>query len=224
MFASRNTGQPEPFPSPSEATREGLVAIGGDLTPERLVLAYRSGIFPWFEEGLPVLWWSPDPRAVLELDHLHVPRRLERTCKGAHYRITINQEFDGVIRGCAAGRPEGTWITDSMRAAYRALHRIGYAHSVEAWHGDRLAGGVYGVAIGGFFAGESMFYRRRDASKVALVHLVRRLRRRGFVLFDLQILNDHTAQFGASTIPREEYLARLKQAVELPVQFQGTAL
>lgn len=220
MFASRNSRQPDPFPNPDEATDEGLVAIGGDLSPERLLLAYRSGIFPWFEEGLPVLWWSPDPRAILELDHLHVSRRLLRTYRQNRSRLTVNQAFEQVMRCCAEEREEGTWITQSMIDAYCALHSIGHAHSVETWRGDQLVGGIYGVAIGGFFAGESMFYRRRDASKIALIYLVERLREQGFRLFDLQILNDHTARLGATEIPREVYLSLLAKAIALPVRVE----
>jgi leucyl/phenylalanyl-tRNA--protein transferase len=219
MFASRNNKQPEPFPHPDQATADGLVSIGGDLEPERLILAYGSGIFPWFEEGLPVLWWSPDPRAILELDRMHVPRRLQRTYRQRRFELTIDRHFEGVIHGCAERRAEGTWITDSMIAAYCELHRLGYAHSVEAWEEGELVGGVYGVAIGGFFAGESMFHRRRDASKLALVFLVDHLRASGFALFDLQMLNEHTARFGATVIRRSEYLRRLERAIELSVEF-----
>jgi leucyl/phenylalanyl-tRNA--protein transferase len=209
----------EPFPSPDEATADGLVAIGGELTPQRVLLAYCSGIFPWFEEDCPVLWWSPDPRAILELDRLHVSRRLMRTYRQGPVALTMNRDFEGVMRGCAAGRAEGTWITESMIRAYCELHRLGHAHSVEAWQGDRLVGGIYGVAIGGFFAGESMFYRCRDASKLAIIHLVQRLRSRGFMLFDLQILNDHTARLGGSEISRRDYLQRLNVATQMPVRF-----
>jgi leucyl/phenylalanyl-tRNA---protein transferase len=221
MHASRKPAEPEPFPSVEEATDEGLLAIGGDLSPERLLLAYRSGIFPWFEEGLPVLWWSPHPRAILELDRLHVPRRLMRTIRQRKFRISIDHCFEDVMRACGE-RDEGTWITDSMLAAYCKLHRLGFAHSVEAWLGNELAGGIYGVSIGGFFAGESMFYRYRDASKVALFHLTRQLASAGFVLFDLQILNDHTESLGATEIPRPEYLSRLAHAVEASISFPNT--
>jgi leucyl/phenylalanyl-tRNA--protein transferase len=219
MFASRKPLEPNPFPPPDEADDEGLLAIGGDLSPERLLIAYSSGIFPWFEEGLPVLWWSPDPRAILELERLHVPRRLARTLRQDRFAVTVNGDFAGVMRACADARPEGTWITESMIAAYCELHRRGHAHSVEVWHGEQLAGGIYGVSIGGFFAGESMFYRERDASKVALVHLVERLRSRGFALFDVQILNEHTARLGATDVPRDYYLDRLSTAVALRCRF-----
>jgi leucyl/phenylalanyl-tRNA--protein transferase len=207
-----------PFPPVEEARSDGLLAIGGDLSVPRLLEAYRHGIFPWYEEGLPVLWWSPDPRAILELDGLYVSQRLERTMRSRRFRISFDGDFRGVIRGCATAHGP-TWITREMLAAYTRLHDRGHAHSVEVWHDDRLAGGIYGVQIGGFFAGESMFYRARDASKVALVALVRHLAARGFALFDLQILNDHTQSLGAVEISRSVYLRRLREAVKLPVTF-----
>jgi leucyl/phenylalanyl-tRNA--protein transferase len=218
MFASRNPHRLDSFPPVDEADDEGLLAIGGDLSPERLLLAYRSGIFPWFEEGLPVLWWSPDPRAIIELDELHVSRRLTRTLKGNRFRLTLDHAFERVMRGCAEARVEGTWITESMIEAYCKLHELGHAHSVEVWQDGELAGGIYGVSIGGFFAGESMFYHRRDASKVALVHLVGLLRNCGFRLFDVQILNEHTARFGGKEISRDEYLRRLRAAIKIQAQ------
>jgi len=218
MFASRNPHRIDSFPPVDEANDEGLLAIGGDLSADRLLLAYRSGIFPWFEEGFPVLWWSPDPRAIIELDELHVSRRLLRTYRRGPFRLTLDRAFDRVMRGCGEARVEGTWITESMIEAYGNLHRQGHAHSVEAWQDGELVGGIYGVSIGGFFAGESMFYRRRDASKVALVHLVGLLRQCGFGLFDVQILNEHTARFGAKEISRDEYLRRLRAAIERTAQ------
>jgi leucyl/phenylalanyl-tRNA--protein transferase len=201
------------------ADENGLVAIGGDLRPERLLRAYRAGVFPWYDDGEPILWWSPDPRAIFELDGLHVSRRLARTVRSGRFQITVNRDFAGVIRGCADRDAEGTWITPDMIAAYEKLHQFGHAHSVEVWQGAELAGGLYGVAIGSFFAGESMFTRRRDASKVALVHTVERLRRQGFKLFDIQMLTEHTALLGATEIPRSEYLARLARALSSPVAF-----
>lgn len=202
-----------PLLYPWLADEWGLVATGGDLRPARLLTAYRRGIFPWYDEGDPILWWSPDPRAVFPLDQFHVPRRLQRNLRQARFTTTIDRDFAGVIRGCA-DREEGTWIVPEMIAAYEELHRLGHAHSLEVWQGDELAGGVYGVAIGGFFAGESMFTRVRDASKVALVRLVERLRARGFQVFDTQCLTEHTAKFGAVEIPRKEYLRRLRQALK----------
>jgi len=207
------------FLLPELADDLGLVAIGGDLRPERLLHAYRSGIFPWYDEDGPICWWSPDPRAIFELDGLHISRRLRRTVRSGRFQTTINRDFAGVIRGCAEGRDDGTWITTDMIAAYERLHQLGHAHSLEVWHGDQLAGGIYGVAIGGFFAGESMFHRASNASKVALCHLVRRLQERGFVLFDIQMATRVTRQLGAVTISREEYLTRLQQAVGLPCKF-----
>jgi leucyl/phenylalanyl-tRNA--protein transferase len=220
MFAHRNYIASEGFPPVDKANREGLLAIGGDLAPERLLVAYRSGIFPWFEDGLPVLWWSPDPRAILEFDRLHVSRRLRRTLRQQNFQITLDRCFEEVMRACGADRAEGTWITESMLDGYSTLHRQGHAHSVEVWDGDFLVGGIYGVAVGAFFAAESMFYRRRDASKIALVHLVERLMRRGYVLLDLQILNDHTQRLGATEISRSQYLDRLQRAISLPVTFR----
>jgi leucyl/phenylalanyl-tRNA--protein transferase len=207
------------FLHPEWADEHGLVAVGGDLQPRRLLQAYRNGIFPWYSPGEPVLWWSPDPRAIFELDGLHVSRRLRRTMRSGRFKLTINQAFGKVIRGCADRPDEGTWITDDMITAYETLHRLGHAASVEAWCGDELAGGIYGVAIGGLFAGESMFTRRRDGSKVALAYLVDRLRERGYQLFDIQFLTEHTASLGAVEISRTEYLERLKKALACPVTF-----
>ena len=206
------------FLDPELADEHGLVAVGGDLNPERLLEAYRQGIFPWYDESYPVCWWSPDPRAVFSLAHFHVPRRLHRTIRSGRFAVTINRDFAGVIRGCA-DRAEGTWITREMVAAYERLHRLGHAHSVETWYAGELAGGVYGVSIGGFFAGESMFYRHTDASKVALVALVEHLRARGFLLFDTQMVTNHTERMGAVEIPRAAYLARLRVALAAPVSF-----
>ena len=206
-----------PF-NPDRADPWGLVAVGGDLTPRTLLRAYRSGVFPWFDEGDPILWWSPDPRAIFELDGFHVSRRLARTLRSGRFRFTLDWAFGEVIRGCAV-RAEGTWLTPQMIAAYEELHRLGHAHSVEAWVGDDLAGGLYGVAVGGLFAGESMFTRITDGSKAALTHLVDHLRARGYTLFDTQMRTDHTSRLGAVEIPRAEYLARLRQALACDVSF-----
>jgi|SRR5437870_3289076 len=202
-----------PFLLPEFADENGLVALGGDLRPERLLYAYRSGVFPWYNEGEPICWWSPDPRAIFELDGLRVSRRLARTLRSGPYRVTVDRDFAGVIRGCAERGEEGTWIIPEMIGAYERLHRLGYAHSVEVWCGTDLAGGLYGVAVGGLFAGESMFSRQRDASKVALVDTVERLRGQGFQLFDIQLLTEHTARLGAVEISRKQYLARLRRAL-----------
>jgi leucyl/phenylalanyl-tRNA--protein transferase len=203
---------------PENADEHGLVAIGGDLAPETLLDAYRHGVFPWYDSTTPICWWSPDPRAILPLDGLHVSRRLARTVRTDHFQVTINRDFAGVIRGCA-DRPEGTWITEEMMDAYERLHAVGHAHSVEIWRGEWLAGGVYGVAIGGLFAGESMFHRQTDASKVALGALVERIRERNLALLDVQFLTPHLARMGAVEIPRAEYLERLDQALTRRVSF-----
>ncbi len=209
------------FLDPERADADGLVAIGGDLSPSLLLDAYRRGIFPWFDEESPILWWSPDPRAIFELDGMHVSRRLARTVRSGKFTATVDHAFTEVMRGCAHRPGDGVWITRDMIDAYTRLHEKGHAHSVEVWHDGQLAGGVYGVSVGGLFAGESMFTRVRDASKVALVHLMERLRQRGFQLFDVQFLNEHTARLGAIEIPRREYLARLRKAVACEVSFAG---
>jgi leucyl/phenylalanyl-tRNA--protein transferase len=204
---------------PEWARTYGLVAVGGDLHPDRLLLAYSKGIFPWYDEAMPICWWSPDPRAIFDLDSFRPTRRLLRTYHSGRFTLTVNRDFAGVIRGCADRPGEGTWITAEMLEAYERLHRLGHAHSVEAWRDGALAGGIYGVALGRLFAGESMFYRRTDASKVALVYLVNRLRDCGFTLFDTQFLTDHTARLGAVEIPRREYLRRLRAALKRNVSF-----
>ena len=210
------------FPPATEAADDGLLAVGGSLAPEWLLDAYRHGIFPWpVWEDEPMLWWSPDPRAILPLGNLHISRRLARRLCSGEFRATCNTAFDEVIRHCATGpgRKEGTWITPEMIEAYCRLHRLGHAHSVEVWHEGQLTGGVYGVAIGGLFSAESMFYRRRDASKVALAHLVAHLRAHGYKLLDVQQWTPHTGRLGVIEIPREEYLRQLTEAVDLPVSF-----
>lgn len=206
------------FLDPELADDMGLVGMGGDLEPRRLLQAYRQGIFPWYDEGYPVCWWSPDPRAIFELDRFHISRRLRRTIRSGRFSLTVNQAFGKVIRGCA-DREEGSWIIPDMIEAYEYLHELGYAHSVEAWSDGKLAGGLYGVALGGLFAGESMFSQQRDASKVALAFTVERLRSQGFELFDIQMLTDHTASLGAIEIPRAEYLSRLKTALKVAARF-----
>ena len=204
------------FPDPLLANAEGLVAIGGDLSAPRLLLAYRSGIFPWTAD--PVTWWSPDPRAIFELDRFHVSHSLARAIRAHDFQITINKAFREVMEACAAparGR-RTTWISPEFIEAYTMLHQLGHAHSVECWRGNALAGGIYGVSIGGFFAGESMFHRVSNASKIALFHLVQHLRKWSFRLFDIQMLTPITAQLGGITIPRVEYLRRLAAAIEKP--------
>lgn len=210
------------FPPAETADEEGLLGVGGNLSPEWLLDAYQHGIFPWpvDEEG-PMLWWSPGKRAIIELDHLHVSRSLRRTLRSGKFQVTCDKDFAGVIGGCAtaSGREGATWLTPEMIDAYTRLAKLGVAHSVEAWHEGQLAGGVYGVAIVGLFSAESMFYHVGDASKVALVHLVSHLRARGYALLDIQQLTPHTARLGAIEIPRSQYLARLAEALALPVTF-----
>ncbi len=211
------------FPPAETADPDGLVAFGGSLAPQWLLDAYRHGIFPWpvFEQEELLAWWSPDPRAVIEFENFHVPRRLMRTCRSGRFQVTCNRDFAGVLQGCATAqeRAGSTWLFPRMIEAYTRLHRLGHAHSVEVWHEGELAGGTYGVAIGGFFAAESKFYRVRDASKVALVHLVGHLVSRGYRLLDIQQLTDHTERFGATEIPRDDYLRRLAAAMKLRVDF-----
>ncbi|MDT8441545.1 MAG: leucyl/phenylalanyl-tRNA--protein transferase [Desulfuromonadales bacterium] len=201
------------FPDPSRADPCGLLAVGGDLSVERLLLAYRLGIFPWYGEGEPLLWWSPDPRCVLFPDEIHVSRRLRRTLAQQPFRLSSNRAFARVVADCADVRlaaGEATWLSAEMQAAYLQLHRLGYAHSLEAWQGGQLVGGLYGLALGPFFFGESMFSRARDASKVVLVTLVDFLGRAGFELFDCQVTNPHLLRMGAREIPRHDFLARLR--------------
>jgi len=207
------------FPDPRHADRDGLVAIGGDLSVPRLLVAYRSGVFPWTVS--PVTWWSPNPRAIFELDGFHVSRSLARSLRHGQFQVTFDQAFPAVMAGCAAPGPgrRSTWITPEFLEAYQGLHAHGHAHSVECWLDGQLAGGVYGVSIGGFFAGESMFHRASNASKVALYRLLERLRERQFELFDIQMLTPITTRLGGITIPRNEYLLRLAKAVGQPRVF-----
>ena len=208
------------FPPVGRALREpnGLLAAGGDLRPERLLAAYRRGIFPWYEQGQPILWWSPDPRAVLYPHELRVSRSLRRTLARGELRTTFDTAFEAVVASCAAPRPDavGTWITPEMAAAYTELHRLGWAHSVETRRGDELVGGLYGVAIGRVFFGESMFSRVTDASKIALVALVARLRERGFALIDCQVASAHLASLGAVEMPRRQFLHELEALCDPP--------
>lgn len=212
----------EPFPPVELALRDpnGLLAAGGDLSTPRLLDAYAKGIFPWFNSDDPLLWWSPDPRMVLYLRELHVSRSLRRTLRAQRFRVTMDMAFEEVMAGCAEPRAgqDGTWITAEMTEAYTRLAALGYAHSVEAWAGGELAGGLYGVAIGRMFFGESMFARRTDASKVAFVALVRQLERWGFELIDCQMATGHLASLGAREIPRSGFLADVRRLVrEEPV-------
>jgi leucyl/phenylalanyl-tRNA--protein transferase len=205
------------FPPAETADEDGLLGVGGRLSTEWLLDAYSHGIFPWPAPGYPLLWWSPDPRAIIKLDAVHVSRRLERTIRGGRFEVTFDRDFAGVMHGCATaqhrGRRNNTWITPAMLEAYQRLHQLGHAHSVEAWQAGTLAGGVYGVALQAAFFAESMFYGVRDASKVALVHLVRHLAARGYTLLDIQQLTPHTERMGAIEIPRSEFLKRLEAAL-----------
>jgi leucyl/phenylalanyl-tRNA--protein transferase len=216
-------GPRDPFPPVEFALRDpnGLLAAGGDLSPARLLDAYARGIFPWYSEGDPTLWWSPDPRMVLFLDELRVSRSLRKTIRSGRYTVTFDAAFRAVMRGCAEPRPgqDGTWITDDVLDAYGALADLGFAHSVEAWVGGELMGGLYGVALGRMFFGESMFARQNDASKVAFACLVAQLRRWGFELIDCQMSTAHLASLGARDIPRAQfnaYVARLVAQPDVP--------
>lgn len=210
-----------PFPDIETALADpnGLLAAGDDLSAERLLAAYRRGIFPWFSAGQPVLWWSPAPRMVLFPAELKVSRSLAKVLRNSAYEIRFDTVFQDVMRACAAPRPgqHGTWITDDMVNAYVRLHSLGYAHSVETWVEGELAGGLYGIAIGGMFYGESMFMRRRDASKIALVQLVRQLATRGFGMIDCQMRTGHLASLGGREIPRTEFSQRLAELINYPL-------
>ena len=210
----------EPFPPAEQAMTEpnGLLAVGGDLTVQRLCAAYRNGIFPWYGEGQPILWWSPDPRGVFIPGDLHISRSLRRRINQSPYRVTLDCNFAAVVAGCAAPRAgnEGTWITHEMISAYIELHYRDYAHSVEVWLEDELVGGLYGVALNGAFFGESMFSRARDASKVALANLCPQLWRWGFEFLDCQMSNPHLDSMGAREIPRSDYLKLLADALRKP--------
>lgn len=209
-----------PFPPLEQALSEpdGLLAAGADLTPARLLTAYRSGIFPWYSAGQPVLWWSPDPRMVLFPAEFRMPRSLIKRLRHGDYEIRGDTAFETVMRACAAPRSDtaGTWITPDMIAAYCELHRLGHAHSVETWINGELAGGLYGIALGRAFYGESMFTRVADASKIALAHLVRRLQQRQFGIIDCQMNTAHLARFGAREIPRGEFSRHLAELVNYP--------
>jgi leucyl/phenylalanyl-tRNA--protein transferase len=212
------------FPPPAEAGPDGLLMTGGSLAPAWMMEAYKSGIFPMpiqYEQRRSLAWFSPDPRGILELADFHLSKRLARRLRRQEFQFTIDRAFSQVVEACAAPRrPDtGCWLTLAMQNAYAGLHELGIAHSVEAWFSGVLVGGVFGIAIGSFFAGESMFSRRSDASKAALCHLVSHLSARGFTLLDVQWTNEHTRSLGAMDIPREEYLARLGKAIALPASF-----
>jgi leucyl/phenylalanyl-tRNA--protein transferase len=215
------------FPPLERALRDpnGLLAAGGDLTPDRLIQAYRHGCFPWFQDGQPILWWSPDPRTVLLPSELHVSRSLSKVMRQERYRVSFDQCFTEVIRACAAPRNYATetWITTPMQDAYLELHKRGIAHSVEVWHGQELVGGLYGLAMGQLFFGESMFSRADNASKVGFATLVERLRAWGFVLIDCQMPTEHLISLGASSIPRTEFAQYLKNHLDQPTSADWVA-
>jgi leucyl/phenylalanyl-tRNA--protein transferase len=202
-----------PFP-PVERARDdlgGLLAAGGDLSPRRLLEAYSRGIFPWFSEDEPILWWCPDPRMVLYVDEFHVSRSLARRLRRNEYEVRVDTAFEAVMRACAEPRPgqDGTWIQPEMIDAYVRLHELGHAHSVESWRDGELVGGLYGVWLGRVFFGESMFMRATDASKVALAHLVQQMRQRGALLIDCQMETEHLASLGARPVPRAQFVSLL---------------
>jgi leucyl/phenylalanyl-tRNA--protein transferase len=208
------------FPPVEHASPEGLLAIGGDLSSERLLEAYKLGIFPWYSQGQPILWWSPDPRAVLYPRHFSISRSLKKNLRNRSYHVTIDSAFEQVINRCAAPRRKeplgGTWITPDMINAYLELHQLGYAHSVETWNGPTLVGGLYGVSLGATFFGESMFSTQTDASKVALVYLVRLVQRWDFHFIDCQVPSPHVMRLGAESVPRERFLGELAAALSSP--------
>ncbi|MCG8422674.1 MAG: leucyl/phenylalanyl-tRNA--protein transferase [Proteobacteria bacterium] len=209
------------FPPAELADENGVIAVGGDLRPERLLLAYASGIFPWYGEDLPIIWHSPDPRMVLEADSIHISRSLRKSIRKRPYEIRLDTAFDRVIEACAATPrmdQDGTWIIDEVKDAYLQLHQLGFAHSAEAWRGDELVGGLYGVSLGAAFFGESMFARADDASKIAFVVLVEQLAAWSIDLIDCQVYTDHLARFGAEEWSREEFLAALENALEKPTR------
>jgi len=215
-----NPLRPGLFPDPEDALSEpnGLLAWGGDLSPERLIAAYAQGVFPWFNEDEPILWWSPDPRCVFRTDGVHISRSLRKQLSKSNWRITADTSFTRVMRACAAprGGAVGTWIGDDMIAAYEELHRQGHAHSVEVWDRGSLVGGIYGVAVGRLFCGESMFSARTGGSKVALAGMCQLLHRWGFPFLDAQVTNDHLLSMGAVEIPRRQFVAQAKRLAAMP--------
>jgi leucyl/phenylalanyl-tRNA--protein transferase len=216
----RSTDPPDAFPPVEQALAEpnGLLAAGGDLSPERILCAYRAGIFPWFETGQPILWWSPDPRCVLRPERFHVAASLRRSARLSGFELTFNRTCADVIDACAErrGGQSGTWITSEMKQAYKGLHANGWVHSVEAWHGESLVGGIYGLASGAAFFGESMFSRVSDASKIAMMALCRVLARQSFVLLDCQVASPHLMTLGAELMKRTEFSQLLTEVNRSP--------
>jgi leucyl/phenylalanyl-tRNA---protein transferase len=217
-------GAPVEFPDPRKGDDEGLIAIGGDLSERRLLAAYSHGIFPWYSQGFPVLWWSPNPRAVLEADQLHVSRSMRRQLGKGAFVVTWNRAFAEVIRACGEQREGGTWIVPEMRDAYVRLHRAGHAHSVDVWYEGVLVGGLYGVQCGALFSAESMFHRATDASKVALIVASQSLARAGIEVFDTQFVSPHLRSLGVSEISRNSYLDRVAAAASKRVDLSHLAL
>lgn len=219
MLLPELTTNPQHFPSPARALKqpEGLLAFGGDLSPSRMLSAYQQGIFPWFSPQDPILWWSPNPRAVLYPEQFHLSRSMARFHRHSPFRLTLDQDFAGVIQGCAQQRQDGTWITDEVIAAWLMLFRLGHAHSVEVWYHNKLVGGLYGLSLGQLFCAESMFSRYENASKTALMLFCRHFKAFGGQLIDCQILNPHTASLGVIEIPRNDYLTRLGTLINQPL-------
>ncbi len=209
------------FPPPDHAEPDGLLAVGGDLSAERLLLAYRLGIFPWYSDGQPILWWSPDPRVILEPGEFHISRRLRQTLKKGGFKVTFDRAFAEVIRACAATPRKGqhgTWITTEMMEAYIRLHQMGFAHSAESWLDGEVVGGIYGISLGRCFFGESMFFTQTNASKVALATLIQQLITWDFHMIDAQVTTEHLIRLGAKETPRHIFLKRLQAALRYPTQ------
>ena len=211
-------GSPLSFPDPNDSDDEGLLAVGGDLSPARLLFAYEKGIFPWYSAGVPPLWWSPNPRALMTRERLHVSRSLRRTLRKGPFTVTFDRAFLQVISGCASNREGGTWILPEMMLAYTQLHQLGHAHSFEVWHEGELAGGLYGVRRGALFAAESMFHVVTDASKVGLAIALDTMFRAGFQVFDVQFVTDHLASLGAYEVTRSDYLQQVAEATRVTVE------
>jgi leucyl/phenylalanyl-tRNA---protein transferase len=214
-------GSPLSFPDPNESDDEGLLAVGGDLSPARLLFAYESGVFPWYSAGVPPLWWSPNPRALMDRERLHVSRSLARVLRRGTFEVTFDAAFGEVIRACASNREGGTWILPEMMLAYTQLHELGHAHSFEVWQGGQLAGGLYGVRRGALFAAESMFHVVTNASKVALAVSIDTLFRAGVRVFDVQFVTEHLLSLGAYEVERSEYLARVSRTAQQIVEPQA---
>lgn len=207
------------FPDPMHADEQGLLAVGGDLSMDRLLLAYESGIFPWYNDDQPLLWWSPDPRCVLQPSEVKVSKSMRNVLNRADFEVTADQAFPEVIRACMDTRKrEGTWLNEDMVSAYINLHRLGIAHSIEVWRGDVLVGGLYGLSLGNLFFGESMFSKANNMSKVAFICLARGLERWGMPLIDCQVENDHLISLGAQAMPRAEFLEHLRRGMEAPTR------